>query len=76
MTIEKILYTATATTTVTGQVGIGQVPTGFAIQADLTISAPGVDREVLRSLVDQAHIVCPYSHATRNNIGVTLAIAD
>nr|ACB13015.1 putative organic hydroperoxide resistance protein [Hydrogenophaga sp. PL2G6] len=63
-------------TTVTGKVGIGQVPTGFAIQADLTVSAPGIDRDVLRSLVDQAHIVCPYSHATRGNIDVTLVIAD
>ncbi len=63
------------TTTVTGKVGIGQIPTGFGIEAELTISAPGIDRDVLQSLVGQAHIVCPYSHATRNNIDVALVVA-
>ena len=63
-------------TTVTGKVGIGQIPTGFGIQAELTIAAPGVAREQLQTLVDAAHIVCPYSNATRGNIDVTLAIAD
>ncbi|MCR6663544.1 MAG: organic hydroperoxide resistance protein [Luteimonas sp.] len=65
-----------ATTTVTGKVGIGQIPTGFGIEAELTIAAPGIDREVLQGLVEQAHIVCPYSNATRGNIDVTLVIAD
>lgn len=65
-----------ADTKVTGKVGIGQIPTGFGIEAELTIAAPGIDREVLQRLVDQAHIVCPYSNATRGNIDVTLLIAD
>ncbi|WP_301361941.1 organic hydroperoxide resistance protein [Stutzerimonas nitrititolerans] len=65
-----------ADTKVTGKVGIGQIPTGFGIVAELTIAAPGIDREVLQRLVDQAHIVCPYSNATRGNIDVTLLIAD
>ena len=64
------------TTTVTGKVGIGQIPTGFGIQAELTIAAPGIDRDQLQALVDAAHIVCPYSNATRGNIDVTLVIAD
>src|SRR5690606_14848751 len=54
-----------ADTTVTGKVGIGQIPTGFGIQAELTIAAPGLQRDTLQALVDQAHIVCPYSNATR-----------
>ncbi|WP_249979200.1 organic hydroperoxide resistance protein [Vreelandella olivaria] len=62
-------------TSVTGKVGIGQIPTGFGIQAELTITSPGVPHDVLQTLVDQAHIVCPYSNATRNNIDVTLKIA-
>lgn len=65
-----------ATTTVTGTVGIGPMPTGFALQAHLSIAAPGVDREQLRGLVDQAHQVCPYSNATRGNVDVTLVLAD
>ncbi len=63
-----------AATTVTGQVGIGQIPTGFGIQATLTITAPGIGHETLQALVDQAHVVCPYSNATRNNIDVSLVL--
>ena len=64
-----------ADTTVTGKGGIGQIPTGFGIEAELTISAPGVPREQLEELVQKAHIVCPYSNATRGNIHVTLVVA-
>ncbi|NYZ62374.1 organic hydroperoxide resistance protein [Luteimonas deserti] len=65
-----------ATTTVTGTVGIGPVSTGFGLEAELTIAAPGIDRDLLQRLVEQAHGVCPYSNATRGNIDVTLSIAD
>lgn len=65
-----------STTTVTGKVGIGPLPTGFGIQAELTIAAPGIEREELQSLVERAHIVCPYSNATRGNIDVTLVVAN
>lgn len=65
-----------ADTAVTGQVGIGQIPTGFGIEAELTIAAPGIDRDTLQALVEQAHVVCPYSNATRGNIDVTLTIAN
>lgn len=65
-----------AETTVTGKVGIGQIPTGFGIQAELTIAAPGIAREQLQSLVDAAHVVCPYSNATRGNIDVSLVVAN
>jgi Ohr subfamily peroxiredoxin len=60
--------------TVSGDVGIGQIPTGFGIEVDLTISAPGMDAQKLQELVDKAHIVCPYSNATRNNIDVRLHV--
>ncbi len=72
----KQKLTLPVTTTVTGKVGIGQIPTGFGIEAELTIVAPGIAREQLQALVDAAHIVCPYSNATRGNIDVTLVIAD
>jgi Ohr subfamily peroxiredoxin len=64
-----------ADTQVTGQVGIGQIPTGFGIEVELTISIPGLPRADAEALVQKAHIVCPYSNATRNNIDVTLTIA-
>ena len=64
-----------ADTTVTGKVGICQIPTGFGIEAELTINVPGVPREQVEELVQKAHIVCPYSNATRGNIDVTLIVA-
>lgn len=64
-----------ADTTVDGKVGIGPVDTGFAIEVELTVSLPGLDAAQAQSLVDQAHVVCPYSNATRGNIDVTLKLA-
>lgn len=63
------------TAAVTGRVGIGAVSTGFAIDVALTVSLPGVNSEVADDLVRKAHVVCPYSHATRNNINVALILA-
>jgi len=64
-----------ADTRVTGQVGIGPIPAGFGIEVELTITIPGMPRADAEALVQKAHIVCPYSNATRNNIDVTLTIA-
>ncbi|SKB66304.1 peroxiredoxin, Ohr subfamily [Salegentibacter holothuriorum] len=33
---------------------------------------PGVDVETGEKLVNEAHVICPYSRATRDNIDVTL----
>ena len=59
---------------VEGNVGIGPIPTGFGIEVQLNISLPGVPADEARTLVDRAHIVCPYSNATRGNIDVTLQL--
>ncbi|WP_185983981.1 organic hydroperoxide resistance protein [Aureimonas mangrovi] len=62
--------------TVTAEIGFGKRSEGgFGITADLTISMPGVDRADAQKLVDEAHKVCPYSNATRNNVDVGLTIA-
>lgn len=60
--------------TVTGEVGIGPIPTGFGIEVDLAIHGPGMEQQQLQELVDKAHVVCPYSNATRNNIDVRLKV--
>ena len=62
-----------ADASVRGIVGIA-IPTGFGIEVDLAISLPGMDRPAAEALVERAHIVCPYSNATRNNIDVRLSI--
>ncbi|NML62804.1 organic hydroperoxide resistance protein [Massilia sp. RP-1-19] len=63
-----------ADVSVEGTVGIGAIATGFAIEAELKISLPGLDRTVAEKLIAAAHIVCPYSNATRGNIDVTLTL--
>ncbi|MCP1616745.1 Ohr subfamily peroxiredoxin [Pseudomonas sp. SLBN-26] len=65
-----------ADVSIEGVVGIGAIPNGFGIEAELRISLPGLDAEAARTLVERAHIVCPYSNATRNNIDVTLTLID
>jgi Ohr subfamily peroxiredoxin len=55
-------------------VGIGPIPTGFGIEVDLKISVPGMDRAAAQKVIDKAHIVCPYSNATRGNIDVRLTL--
>jgi Ohr subfamily peroxiredoxin len=57
-----------------GSVGIGPIPNGFGIEVELRISLPGMARDAAQSLVEKAHVVCPYSNATRNNIDVTLTL--
>ncbi|HEI8868107.1 organic hydroperoxide resistance protein [Serratia sp. AKBS12] len=57
-----------------GTVGIGEIPNGFGIEVQLDISLPGIERSVAEDLVKKAHVVCPYSNATRGNIDVTLNV--
>lgn len=61
-------------TKIDGHVGIGAIPTGFGIEVELKISLPGLEQDVAQQLVDKAHVVCPYSNATRGNINVTLTL--
>jgi osmotically inducible protein OsmC len=70
---EKVALSAE--TSIDGTVGIGAIPTGFGIEVELKISLPGLAPEVAQKLIDQAHVVCPYSNATRNNIDVRLVLA-
>lgn len=63
-----------ADVSVNGNVGIGAIPTGFGIEVELKISLPGMERDAALALIEKAHVVCPYSNATRNNIDVTLTL--
>ncbi|WP_394778142.1 organic hydroperoxide resistance protein [Undibacterium sp.] len=63
-----------ADVSVDGSVGIGAIPTGFGIEVELRISLPGLDRAEAEALIAKAHVVCPYSNATRNNIDITLTL--
>lgn len=64
-----------ADTSINATVGIGKIPAGFGIEAQLVVSIPGMDRAVAQGIIDKAHQVCPYSNATRGNIEVTITLA-
>ncbi|TKD44082.1 organic hydroperoxide resistance protein [Azotobacter chroococcum] len=64
-----------ADASITGKVGIGQIPGGFGLEVELDIRLPGLERAVAEELVAAAHQVCPYSNATRGNIEVRLNVA-
>lgn len=60
--------------TVTAKVGIGPVPTGYALAVELAVALPGVERALADEIVAAAHQRCPYSNATRGNVDVTLTV--
>ncbi len=64
-----------ADTSVTATVGIGpRSEGGFGLDIALEISTPGLAHAEAEELVAKAHQVCPYSHATRNNVDVRLSV--
>ena len=46
----------------------------FALKAELTLRIPGADKDKVKALLEDAHKICPYSRATRNNVPVTLSV--
>lgn len=56
------------------EVDLGKGDGGYLLQARLNISLPGLERDLAQALVDAAHQTCPYSKATRGNIGVTITL--
>jgi Ohr subfamily peroxiredoxin len=64
-----------ADTAVDAEVDLGTGADGYLLQARLTVSLPGVPRDVAAGLVEAAHQRCPYSKMSRGNIDVSIALA-
>lgn len=61
------------TMSVTANIEIGKTKdSNLQLRATLDCYLPGIDVETAEELVNEAHEVCPYSRATRDNITVTL----
>lgn len=76
LVIKKNKVAISGESTVTAKVGLATNSSGgFALQVALTVHIPGLEHDQALELVEQAHQVCPYSNATRNNIDVQLNIA-
>ncbi len=61
-----------ADTAVDAEVDLGTTEGEFFLQARLNISLPGIEPDTARSIIEDAHQICPYSKATRGNINVQL----
>ncbi len=64
-------------TSVGARVGIGSNGEGgFGLSVELEVVIPDVPAEQAQALADAAHLVCPYSNATRGNIDVVVRVVE
>ncbi len=61
-------------TAITARIGFGKDSEGgFGLTGQLIGYLPGLEQQQADELMEQAHQVCPYSKATRGNVGVELS---
>ena len=64
-------------TSVGARVGIGpNGDGGFGLAVELEVVIPDVAADQAQALADAAHLVCPYSNATRGNIEVIVRVVE
>lgn len=61
-----------AETAIDAEIDLGTTDDAYFLQARLNVSLRGIEPDVARALVEEAHQTCPYSKATRGNIDVVL----
>ena len=49
---------------------------GYQLAVVLEVIIPEMPHDQARELADAAHLLCPYSNATRGNIEVTVVVSD
>ena len=59
---------------VNAEVDLGTIGEGYALQARLNVSLPGLAPEVANKIIASAHNLCPYSKALKNNIHIELKL--
>ncbi len=68
----KMKVTLPADLAIDAEVDLCMTGDAYFLQARLNVSLPGLARDVAQALTDAAHQTCPYSKATRGNIGVVI----
>jgi Ohr subfamily peroxiredoxin len=71
----KMKLTVPADVAIDAEVDLGPIPNAFGIAVRLEVSLPGMERDEAQRLIEAAHLVCPYSNATRGNIDVEITLA-
>jgi osmotically inducible protein OsmC len=75
LVIKRNKITISGESKVTAKVGlVANSAGGFELIASLEVHIPGLETDKALELVQQAHQVCPYSNATRNNVDVKLSV--
>ena len=61
---------------VDAEVDLGSTAGEYFIRARLYVSLPGIDPDIARKLVEEAHRICPYSRSTHGNIDVVTNVVQ
>ena len=61
---------------VTAHVGLDKADDGFHLVTRLEVSLPDAERADAEDVVREAHGICPYSRATRDNVDVTVKLVS
>ena len=70
----KMKVAMPADTAIDAEVDLCLGDDGYSLQARLSISVPGLPRDVAQALIDSAHQTCPYSTGLRGNGPVELTL--
>lgn len=57
------------------EIDLDLVEGAYRLAARLRVSLPGLDRDLAQRLIEEAHLTCPFSKATRGNIEVAATLA-
>jgi lipoyl-dependent peroxiredoxin len=49
---------------------------GYGLAIRMVVAIPGIEKADAEALLELTHQTCPYSNAIRNNVDVTLSLAD
>jgi lipoyl-dependent peroxiredoxin len=63
-----------AKVSIDAEVDLNQGDGGHFLSTRLNVRLPGLESNVAKELVDEAEKICPYSKATRGNVGVTIKL--
>lgn len=64
------------TTAIDAQIDLLSNKAGYALQARLYISLPGLEHQTAKQIIDAAHQICPYSKAISGNVPVELHLVE